>query len=84
MVKVHTVEYLQCFHSVVLQLYFSDSSARPDYSEFDVLFSSCRDGGRKRQKVKDSYKQEQQKMYSSIIVGQNGSLRACSENTEEQ
>lgn len=42
------------------------------------------DGGLKRQKVKDSYKQEQQKMYSSIIVGQNGSLKACSENTEEQ
>lgn len=32
----------------------------------------CRDGGLKRQKVKDSYKEEQQKMYSSIIVGQNG------------
>ncbi|XP_075885929.1 glycerol-3-phosphate acyltransferase 3 [Nelusetta ayraudi] len=30
------------------------------------------DGGLKRQKVKDSYKEEQQKMYSSIIVGQNG------------
>lgn len=32
----------------------------------------CRDGGLKRQKVKDSYKEEQQKMYSSIIVRQNG------------
>ncbi|KAM9338520.1 glycerol-3-phosphate acyltransferase 3 [Symphorus nematophorus] len=30
------------------------------------------DGGLKRGKVKDSYKEEQQKMYSSIIVGQNG------------
>ncbi|XP_035523659.1 glycerol-3-phosphate acyltransferase 3 [Morone saxatilis] len=36
------------------------------------------DGGLKRGKVKDSYKEEQQKMYSSIIVGQNGS------STEEQ
>ncbi|KAI3361894.1 hypothetical protein L3Q82_002218 [Scortum barcoo] len=30
------------------------------------------DGGLKRGKVKESYKEEQQKMYSSIIVGQNG------------
>uniref|UniRef100_A0A8C4IJ31 Glycerol-3-phosphate acyltransferase 3 n=1 Tax=Dicentrarchus labrax TaxID=13489 RepID=A0A8C4IJ31_DICLA len=36
------------------------------------------DGGLKRGKVKDSYKEEQQKMYSSIIVGQNSS------STEEQ
>ncbi|TWW66148.1 Glycerol-3-phosphate acyltransferase 3 [Takifugu flavidus] len=42
------------------------------------------DGGLKRQKVKDSYKEEQQKMYSSIIVGQNGSLpNSCCENTED-
>lgn len=45
---------------------------------------SCRDGGLKRGKVKDSYKEEQQKMYSSIIVGQNdlNSPKACRENTE--
>uniref|UniRef100_A0A3Q1G320 Glycerol-3-phosphate acyltransferase 3 n=1 Tax=Acanthochromis polyacanthus TaxID=80966 RepID=A0A3Q1G320_9TELE len=30
------------------------------------------DGGLKRGKVKDSFKEEQQKMYSSLIVGQNG------------
>ncbi|XP_076614539.1 glycerol-3-phosphate acyltransferase 3 [Chaetodon auriga] len=30
------------------------------------------DGGLKRGKVKESYKEEQQKMYSSIIAGQNG------------
>uniref|UniRef100_UPI0037E72490 glycerol-3-phosphate acyltransferase 3 n=1 Tax=Semicossyphus pulcher TaxID=241346 RepID=UPI0037E72490 len=44
------------------------------------------DGGLKRGKVKDSFKEEQQKMYSSIIVGQNGlrSQRACAESTEEQ
>lgn len=43
-----------------------------------------RDGGLKRQKVKDSYKEEQQKMYSSIIVGQNGtSPDRCCENTED-
>lgn len=43
-----------------------------------------RDGGLKRQKVKDSYKEEQQKMYSSIIVGQNGtSPNRCCENTED-
>uniref|UniRef100_A0A3Q4B9G3 Phospholipid/glycerol acyltransferase domain-containing protein n=1 Tax=Mola mola TaxID=94237 RepID=A0A3Q4B9G3_MOLML len=43
------------------------------------------DGGLKRQKVKDSYRAEQQKMYSSIIVGQNGldSPKARSENTED-
>lgn len=29
----------------------------------------CRDGGLKREKVKESYKEEQQKMYSSMIVG---------------
>lgn len=45
---------------------------------------SSRDGGLKRQKVKDSYKEEQQKMYSSIIVGQNGSSpNSCWENTED-
>ncbi|KAM4719316.1 glycerol-3-phosphate acyltransferase 3 isoform 2-T2 [Anableps anableps] len=30
------------------------------------------DGGLKRGKVKDSFKEEQQKMYSNIITGQNG------------
>lgn len=30
------------------------------------------DGGLKRDKVKQSYKEEQQKMYSSMIVGQDG------------
>ncbi|XP_051794578.1 glycerol-3-phosphate acyltransferase 3 [Acanthochromis polyacanthus] len=30
------------------------------------------DGGLKRGKVKDSFKEEQQKMYSSLIMGQNG------------
>lgn len=46
---------------------------------------SYRDGGLKRKKVKDSYKEEQQKMYSSIIVGQNdfNSPKACSENPED-
>ncbi|XP_022623119.1 glycerol-3-phosphate acyltransferase 3 [Seriola dumerili] len=38
------------------------------------------DGGLKRGKVKDSFKEEQQKMYSSIIVGHNMS----STNTEEE
>lgn len=48
------------------------------------LVISPRDGGLKRQKVKDSYKEEQQKMYSSIIVGQNGSSpNSCCENTED-
>lgn len=37
-----------------------------------ILFFSCRDGGLKRGKVKDSLKEKQQKMYSRIIVGQNG------------
>ncbi|XP_067340743.1 glycerol-3-phosphate acyltransferase 3 isoform X2 [Channa argus] len=44
------------------------------------------DGGLKRAKVKDSLKEEQQKMYSSIIVGQNStdSPETCSQNSEEQ
>ena len=36
------------------------------------FLSPVRDGGLKRGKVKDSFKEEQQKMYSSTIVGQNG------------
>ncbi|XP_029920607.1 glycerol-3-phosphate acyltransferase 3 [Myripristis murdjan] len=32
------------------------------------------DGGLKRAKVKDALKEEQQKMYSSMIVGQNGNI----------
>lgn len=48
------------------------------------VITFCRDGGLKRQKVKDFYKEEQQKMYSSIIVGQNGtSPNRCCENTED-
>ena len=39
---------------------------------FIYLTRCVRDGGLKRGKVKDSFKEEQQKMYSSIIVGQNG------------
>uniref|UniRef100_A0A671VJ52 Glycerol-3-phosphate acyltransferase 3 n=1 Tax=Sparus aurata TaxID=8175 RepID=A0A671VJ52_SPAAU len=44
------------------------------------------DGGLKRGKVKDWYKEEQQKMYSSIIVGQNGfnSAAPCSAGPEQQ
>ncbi|GAA6229314.1 glycerol-3-phosphate acyltransferase 3 [Lates japonicus] len=44
------------------------------------------DGGLKRGKVKDSFKEEQQKMYSSIIVRHDhtNSSNSCSENTEEQ
>lgn len=40
------------------------------------------DGSLKRGKVKDSFKEEQQKMYSSIIVGENG-ISSCSQNTKE-
>uniref|UniRef100_A0A4W6DCE2 Glycerol-3-phosphate acyltransferase 3 n=1 Tax=Lates calcarifer TaxID=8187 RepID=A0A4W6DCE2_LATCA len=44
------------------------------------------DGGLKRGKVKDSFKEEQQKMYSSIIVRHDdtNSSNSCSGNTEEQ
>ncbi|CAJ1069895.1 glycerol-3-phosphate acyltransferase 3 [Xyrichtys novacula] len=44
------------------------------------------DGGLKRGKVKDSFKEEQQKMYSSIIVGHNrlGSEQGCGDVPEEQ
>ncbi|KAM9306299.1 glycerol-3-phosphate acyltransferase 3 [Pholidichthys leucotaenia] len=41
------------------------------------------DGGLKRRKVKDSYKEEQQKMYSSIIVGQNDT-NIFEESTDDQ
>lgn len=40
------------------------------------------DGGLKRGKVKDSFKEEQQKMYSSIIVGQN-KPSVCEEKSHE-
>lgn len=46
----------------------------------------CRDGGLKRAKVKQSYKEEQQKMYSSTIVGQDdgqSGLSITSRNPEE-
>ncbi|XP_074545972.1 glycerol-3-phosphate acyltransferase 3 [Halichoeres trimaculatus] len=44
------------------------------------------DGGLKRGKVKESFKEEQQKMYSNIIVGPNGlgSDRVCEDIMEEQ
>ncbi|XP_040914258.1 glycerol-3-phosphate acyltransferase 3 [Toxotes jaculatrix] len=44
------------------------------------------DGGLKRGKVKDSFKEEQQKMYSSIIAGQNNIScpKTSSESPEEQ
>uniref|UniRef100_A0A3Q2QTJ1 Glycerol-3-phosphate acyltransferase 3 n=1 Tax=Fundulus heteroclitus TaxID=8078 RepID=A0A3Q2QTJ1_FUNHE len=44
------------------------------------------DGGLKRGKVKDSFKEEQQKMYSNIIVGQNGigPPEKCSQTKEDQ
>lgn len=44
------------------------------------------DGGLKREKVKDSLKEEQQKMYSNVIVGQNGidPLVTSSQTNEDQ
>ena len=33
----------------------------------------CRDGGLKRAKVKESFKEEQQKQYSSMVVGDDSS-----------
>lgn len=52
---------------------------------YDMNNLFYRDGGLKRQRVKDSYRAEQQKMYSSIIVGQNGldSPKAHNDNTED-
>ncbi|XP_068190584.1 glycerol-3-phosphate acyltransferase 3 [Antennarius striatus] len=41
------------------------------------------DGGLKRGKVKESYKEEQQKMYSSIVVGQNSSTAPPTGDTED-
>ncbi|XP_069023428.1 glycerol-3-phosphate acyltransferase 3 [Embiotoca jacksoni] len=44
------------------------------------------DGGLKRAKVKDSLKEEQQKMYSSIILGENGidSPQTCSDDSDNE
>ncbi|CAK6983451.1 glycerol-3-phosphate acyltransferase 3-like [Scomber scombrus] len=42
------------------------------------------DGGLKRGKVKDSFKEEQQKMYSSIIVGQNGVAPNLSGSSDDE
>ena len=36
------------------------------------MIHPSRDGGLKRARVKDSLKEEQQKMYSSMIVGPDG------------
>jgi hypothetical protein len=35
----------------------------------DIDLSVFRDGGLKREKVKDTFKEEQQKLYSKMIVG---------------
>lgn len=42
------------------------------------------DGGLKRQKVKDTFKEEQQKMYSGMIVGQEGSNTPEAQSTDGQ
>lgn len=34
-----------------------------------ILSLFCRDGGLKRAKVKDTFKEEQQKLYSKMLVG---------------
>lgn len=47
---------------------------------YSLLFL-CRDGGLKRAKVKDSFKEEQQKNYSKMLV-RNGSQRSLSAGTE--
>jgi len=43
--------------------------------EVFMCLSILRDGGLKRAKVKDTFKEEQQKNYSKMIVG-NGSLKS--------
>lgn len=42
------------------------------HSQF-VLLCLCRDGGLKRAKVKESFKEQQQKQYSSMVVGDDSS-----------
>lgn len=37
------------------------------------LIGDCRDGGLKRAKVKDTFKEQQQKKYSSMVVGDDSS-----------
>lgn len=48
---------------------------------YSSLFLCCRDGGLKRAKVKDSFKEEQQKNYSKMLV-RNGSQGSLSAGTE--
>lgn len=49
---------------------------------YSLLFLCCRDGGLKRAKVKDSFKEEQQKNYSKMLVrnGSQGNLPAGTES----
>ena len=46
-----------------------------------MCLSVLRDGGLKRAKVKDAFKEEQQKNYSKMIVG-NGSLKPDLDQSE--
>lgn len=67
-----------------LKMQPQQTALRINETKLCCFIISSRDGGLKRQKVKDSYKEEQQKMYSSIIVGQNGSSpNSCWEHTED-
>lgn len=57
-------------------------------SQFLTLFSclcALRDGGLKRAKVKDAFKEEQQKLYSKVLVGEQeqGDNKSSEENPEE-
>lgn len=50
-------------------------------TRFTFLLLCCRDGGLKRAKVKDSFKEEQQKNYSKMLV-RNGSVGSLPTGTE--
>lgn len=43
------------------------------FCHHSVLVCVCRDGGLKRAKVKESFKEEQQKQYSNMVVGDDSS-----------
>ena len=64
---MHLASETQTFF-ITLQLLFCCSLCYDNH----VLFHPCdfRDGGLKRAKVKETFKEEQQKLYSKVLVGE--------------
>lgn len=60
----HNVDY--CFIALVEPDAYLFTASINVVTNFDLF---CRDGGLKRGKVKDTFKEEQQKLYSKMLVG---------------